>query len=219
MRLATNVLIMASGNNIVVSGDMTRRVLRATLDPKCEYPEQRVFDQNFIAEAYAKRAELLVAALTILRAFNCAGRPSQQMKPLGSFEEWSELPRAALMWLGEPDPNNTQEVEQDDPEKRWLRQVVLNWQRTFGADAVTLQDVTGNYPPAERTDEQRAALTVLQTVLRENSAPPKRGEMYNLMSIGKLLNTKIIGGVFDGVRLVKAGVDHADRLRYRIQKV
>jgi len=141
------------------------------------------------------------------------------MKPLGSFEEWSELPRAALMWLGEPDPNNTQEVEEDDPEKRWLRQVVLNWHKAFGADAVTLQDVTCSYPSAEWTDERRAALTVLQTVLRDNSAAPKRGEMYNLMSIGKLLNSKVLGGVFGEMRLVKAGVDHADRLRFRIQKV
>jgi putative DNA primase/helicase len=217
-RLATNVLLMASGNNLVVSGDMTRRVLRATLDPKCEFPEQREFPQNVVAETYAGRAELLVAALTILRAYNCAGRPPQQMKPLGSFEDWSELPRAALVWLGEPDPNNTQTVEADDPDKQWQRQIVLNWHRAFGGQMVMLQDVTCSYPPEGWTDEQRAALTVLQTVLRENSATPKRGEQYNLRSIGKLL-ISLTNSVFDGMRIEKAGFDHANRVRYLIRRM
>ena len=42
--VATNVLFMATGNNITVAGDLTSRTLLATLDPHCERPEEREFD-------------------------------------------------------------------------------------------------------------------------------------------------------------------------------
>src|SRR5262249_6772978 len=44
------------------------------------------------------RAELLTAGFTILRAFIFAGRPAPTGKAFGSFEEWSDFIRGAVLW-------------------------------------------------------------------------------------------------------------------------
>ena len=56
---------------------------------------------------------MLVAALTIVRAYIAAGSPVIAT-PLPSFERWSALARAPLLWLGMADPVATQESETDD---------------------------------------------------------------------------------------------------------
>ena len=56
---------------------------------------------DLLAWVRRERGRLLVAALTILYAFCRAGRPVPSgLKPWGSFEGWSGLVRAALVWAG-----------------------------------------------------------------------------------------------------------------------
>jgi putative DNA primase/helicase len=80
--LTSGAFIAATGNNLVLVGDLTRRAILCTLDPKHERPETRVFDRNPVAIAKAERPKYVVAALTILRAFHVAGRPSAK-PPIG----------------------------------------------------------------------------------------------------------------------------------------
>ncbi len=96
---------MATGNNLAFEGDMTRRAVMCRMDAGIENPEGRSFDVDLKAWVPAHRVRLVAAGLTILRAFVCAGRPGlKRLAPFGSFEEWSDLIRGALVWLGEPDP-------------------------------------------------------------------------------------------------------------------
>jgi hypothetical protein len=106
--LETNVFATATGNNLVVSGDMTRRAILCRLDPKIERPELRKFDFEPVACARENRLRLVAAALTVMLAFKAAGKP-QQATPLGSFEDWSSSVRDALIWLGRADPAQTME--------------------------------------------------------------------------------------------------------------
>ncbi len=99
----TSVFLSCTGNNLVVQGDMTRRVVVARLDAGVERPELREFDFEPVAKAKAERVRYVVAALTIMRAYKAAGSPPQS-KPLGSFEKWSRLVRDSLLWLGCGDP-------------------------------------------------------------------------------------------------------------------
>jgi hypothetical protein len=118
----TNVLWMPTGNNLTFEGDMTRRALLCQMDAGIENPESRSFDLDLMQWVPANRAKLVAAGLTILRAFVCAGRPGLEgLKPYGSFEEWSNLVRGALVWLGEPDPCITRKfIAADDPVKAEL---------------------------------------------------------------------------------------------------
>ena len=94
--LSTSSLVTATGNNLTLVGDMTRRAVLCSLDPGCERPELRRFGSDPIATLRQHRGKYVVAALTILRAFHVAGRP-RQVDPLGSFEDWSDWVRSALI--------------------------------------------------------------------------------------------------------------------------
>jgi putative DNA primase/helicase len=66
--------IFAAGNNLRFKDDVTRRVLRAGMDAKMERPELRRFAGNPLERALAERGRYLWAALTVVRAYQVAGR-------------------------------------------------------------------------------------------------------------------------------------------------
>jgi hypothetical protein len=137
----SNAAIFATGNNLTLAGDMTRRALRCSLDPGVERPELLVFDRDPIAMVRADRGKYVAAALTILRAFHMAGRP-QQAPPLGSFAEWSRWVRDALIWLEEADPCATMEnVRAADPRLEALTMVVEQWCAVLGSTRVSAKQV------------------------------------------------------------------------------
>jgi hypothetical protein len=94
------------GNNTTMRGDMARRCVPIDIYSLEERPQER--DKwrypNVKAWTRENRGTLLVAALTILRAFFLAGRPRQSITAYGSFECWSDIVRSALVWVGAPDP-------------------------------------------------------------------------------------------------------------------
>jgi hypothetical protein len=82
--LTTNAFIALTGNAARISEDLARRFLIVELDPKCENPEQRSFNEDFGPSIKEHRADLLAAVLTIWRW----GRQINLSCgiPLGSFE-------------------------------------------------------------------------------------------------------------------------------------
>jgi hypothetical protein len=129
--------IAANGNNLVVRGDLTRRSVIGRLDPKVARPELLQFKFDPIDDAKKRRGELVVAALTVLRADRVAGLPKKPPR-LQSFEQWSDTVRCALIWLGAGDPVATMDrMRKIDPALRDLRMVVHAWRAGFGLTAVT----------------------------------------------------------------------------------
>lgn len=106
--VSTRTLWLANGNNLEFREDMSRRAILCTMDAGVERPAERKFDMDLKVEVPRRRGELVPAALTVLRAFVVAGRPGlDRLTPFGSFEDWSDLVRGALVWAGEPDPCKT----------------------------------------------------------------------------------------------------------------
>jgi hypothetical protein len=137
IRVRSNATISATGNNLVIEGDLTRRSIRCQMDAEVERPELLTFKYDPIKDAKDNRGELVGLALTILRAYHLAGRPNKEV--LGSFEEWSHLVRGALLWLGEADPVNTmEEVRKQDPRNAALKAVIMEWGRIWGDTPVTV---------------------------------------------------------------------------------
>jgi hypothetical protein len=73
---ARGTSLFCTGNNIVMVGDLCRRIITATLDPELERPELREFKGNPVAAVLANRGAYVAAALTICRAYVVAGRPN-----------------------------------------------------------------------------------------------------------------------------------------------
>jgi putative DNA primase/helicase len=122
----------ATGNNLAVLDDMTRRALMSSLDAGQERPELRRFAAKPAQVVLAGRGPYIAACLTIVRAYLLAGRPAC-LSPLASFESWSDSVRSALVWLGEDDPVVTMEkARENDPCRVELATVMNAWAAEIG---------------------------------------------------------------------------------------
>jgi putative DNA primase/helicase len=134
IRTVNTALIGATGNNLVVEGDLTRRVVQATLDAKLERPELRPFKANPFEQVLANRGAYVSAVLTIVRAYLC-DPSAEDPYPLGSYEEWTHLVRGPLVWLGRTDPANTMAaLREADPTTNELVAVMNAWEAAIGLD-------------------------------------------------------------------------------------
>ena len=126
----------ASVAPIRFAGDMITRVIACRMDTGMENPGSRKFDRDLRVYVPQNRPRLVVAALTVLRAFVVAGRPGlEDLEPFARFEDWSNLVRGALVWLDEPDPLLTRDaVVAIDPERENLGAVLRAWARAIGYD-------------------------------------------------------------------------------------
>jgi hypothetical protein len=125
--------VFANGNNLVIVGDLTRRSLLCTMDARCERPELRKFDQDAVDVAKANRGHLVVAVLTVLRAWHLSDKKIVTLPSFGSFERWSHRIRSALVWLGHPDPCETVlKVRAEDPKAADLTAVIAQWEEHIG---------------------------------------------------------------------------------------
>ena len=188
--VASNAAFFATGNNLVIVGDLTRRSLKSRLDPQCERPELRSFATIDPVLVLGRLwPEYLVAALTVLRAFHVAGRPSQGM-PLGSFETWWSWVRGALVWLGEADPCDTIEnIRAEDPKLCKLANLLWWWHAVIRSEMVTVKqaiDRATDFVPKQGLD--------LNPTRREYMYPEFREA---------LLEVAGDGGFISGMRLGK----------------
>jgi hypothetical protein len=126
---STAVTWLVNGNNLVFEGDIRTRVLVGRIDAGMENPGERRFDRDLRTWIPENRGMLVAAALTVLRAFVVAGRPGlDALPPFGRFEQWSNLVRGALAWLGEADPYAThQAAAATDPEQAGLSMLIEAW--------------------------------------------------------------------------------------------
>lgn len=210
----SNAAVFATGNNLTLEGDMTRRAIRATLDAGVERPELRAFDRDPLAMVTAQRGDYVSAGLTVLRAYHIAGRPEMRA-PLGSFTDWSRWVRDALIWLGEADPCETMEgMRGADPKLEALTTVLEQWREVIGLDRVTVREVI------ERATDQRPQLYGRSEFIH----PEFREALLRVAGEGGAINGgrlgKWIGGqqnrIVNGLRLISAGVS-AGRARWQLE--
>jgi len=143
LRLPTNVLWTATGNNLTFHGDLPSRALVCRIDPQVERPEERRFRiADLPSYLRDNRKRLIAAALTILRAHYVAGRPRQSVRPWGGFDQWSREIREALVWLGLADPCATREqIIANDPERELTAEVLRALHAAFGDKALLTREV------------------------------------------------------------------------------
>jgi hypothetical protein len=206
--LPTNAFVTATGNNLVLAGDLTRRALLCGLDPKCERPELRRFDADPISKAKADRGRYVAAALTVLRAYHVAGRPPLR-DPLGSFGEWSRWVRDALIWLNQPDPVDTMEEARGlDPQRSALAAVLAQWWDIIGPKRVSARDVIAQATATRlpSTDAERSG----QVLRHPDFLEALLGVAGDAGAVSSRRLSKWTAGnegrIVDGLRIVRRGV-------------
>jgi hypothetical protein len=140
-KVATNVSILCNGNNLAFGADMAVRAIKARMDAGMEHPDRRKFARNLHQYIPEHRPELVAAALTVLRGYIYAGRPFTA-EP-SRFAEWDLLPRGALIWCGEADPQDTRaEIDDLDPARADLAAIIDALRRCFGIErTATSQEI------------------------------------------------------------------------------
>lgn len=161
VRPSTRALMLFAGNNVMPVADMVRRIVPISLDPQVEDPATRVFQKGPQLEVQQNREHFVAAALTIIRAWICAGRPRTEVKPLNGFELWADWCRHPLLWLGQPDPCEAMFTRMaDDPDRKTLGALLQAWQACFGAQSRMVREVVARAEgyPGEDTANLRDAL-------------------------------------------------------------
>lgn len=162
----TNATFLATGNNLTFMGDITTRVLLCKLDAQIEHPEERSFEnQDLRKYVLEHRAELVIAGLTIIRAYYVAGKPTQNIKPFGRFEVWSDTIRAAILWIDMADPcESRKEIEQSDPIRIVLASLFFSWYEIFESRPIKIKeliDLVSSNIDSEAKEALRDALVEL----------------------------------------------------------
>jgi putative DNA primase/helicase len=206
VRAANTFTVLANGNNAEVAADMVRRTIECRLDANMEAPEARSFRGNPLATITRSRGIYIAAALTIARAYLCAGKPGR-LPPLASYEAWSDLVRSPLVWLRRADPvASMASLRSVDPVRLVRAAVFRAWADELGTD--------GAYQTADiinRANDQNTYGTYLRPALRAALLDIGRDRAGNIepRRIGKWFS-KNENNVADGLKLT---CDRGDALR------
>ncbi len=190
--VSTRTLFLSSGNNVGPIQDMTRRCITINLDPGCEVPATRNFNRpHLVHDVLKERGRYISAALTIVRAWITAGRPSAACKPLVGYRDWSEFCQQPLLWLGLPDPTvSVFQAMSEDPQRETLGRLLTAWQSAFGKSSAMVRDVV-SYAAKGHKD--------LQEVL--NDIAEERGEI-NRRKLGRWIK-RHSGCIVEGRRFIR----------------
>jgi hypothetical protein len=147
---------------------MTRRAVIARLDAKLTNPEERVFDFDAVEEVKAQRPQLVIDALTVVRAYLLAGQPVQ-LPAFGSFDDWNMV-RGAMVWLGCADPFETKaSVKAENPELEEKAELFRMLLKTFEpGQGFTIWQLSA------MSDDMENAKTDLSRLLRDGRWDAKR---------------------------------------------
>lgn len=187
VKVPTRCLVLATGNNVILAGDISRRALVCRLDANSERPDLIRYDFDPRKEAVANRPELVTAGLTIIRAYlNSGDKPA--LPPIGSFEDWSMI-RDALVWLGYPDISDTRErFLADDPNKNELLDTLCLWWECVGDSYISTADMSAGYAASSQSDVKKLAIHLVACTGHN---------AFNPRSVGKYLSKhvdRIAGG-------------------------
>jgi len=146
VEVPTRMLLIITGNNISLRGDLCRRVLMCRIDPGMETPWKRRFDMDPAGHCRNHRLEIVAAALTVLRAGLRQG-PSLPDRT-ASFELWSDSVRRVVVWVGKnsfmevDDPVKSIDASYDlDPETQKLGKLLCVWWEYFKDARLTVGEV------------------------------------------------------------------------------
>lgn len=158
---------IATGNNLQLGGDMARRCYWVRMDAGCSEPFRRTGFKHERLKEYLleQRRELLIALLTLARAWFDAGQPRSSTPPVGSFERWTEVVSGILEHAGVEGflANSEKLFEQSDIERSDWETFLEVVEDTFHGTAFTIAEFW------ERLNEKTYEELVRQSVLTDRA--------------------------------------------------
>ena len=221
--LPNKALFLMTGNNLVLIGDTHRRVLIVRLDAQQEQPFTREFAFNPMDEVINNRQQMVVAALTIVRAYITANRPKAAPGRIASFELWDDLVRQPLCWLRKfaADSARNDLPVFDDPAMSITRSESANPdQAKLSAMLNAWFDAFGDTPTTVATAISQTGDYAQTSVMLKDAADEIAGQRG-------VINSRILGRWIErhaeqrlgGLRFVREGKSHGVALWRVLQTV
>lgn len=184
-----NAVVLLTGNNMVLAGDMARRVVCCRIDANIESPFGRSFDVDPLIYCQQHRIKMIVAALTLIRFCLSSSGFKPEVGRVASFEDWDKLVRQTVVCAGQVlKPNEFGDVmdllrqnQSEDPERDGLRDLLCALQASFGTRPFTANEIFSVCNRASPSLD--ASDTKLHEAVLSVSANPK----LSTSGIGKLL--------------------------------
>ncbi|MCG5531285.1 hypothetical protein LRD18_10500 [Halorhodospira halochloris] len=205
----TRVLVMATGNNLRLKGDLSRRLLICTIDHRVESPERLTFPFDPVRRVRERWLNYRAAALTVLRGFIAAGQPRNGEGNIGSYEQWDALIRQCIVWLRDKqlapfelsDPADAVDQNyEDDPETQKLRGLLELWYECHGSEPKRSAEIAVNQGGIRQSDPNNVKpYGALEDVLKEIAGQP---DQINPRVLGRWIE-KNSGRIVDGKRVVE----------------
>lgn len=127
-----------TGNNLIIRGDMVRRVVKCTLhSPANADRRQFPFDPRDLLGA-----EWRANALSLLMTYGAAGMPQQAASGMASYQAWDRLVRGACQWYGLGDPLAAiDRAREEDPQVVEAKAMAHAWNARFADEAILLREI------------------------------------------------------------------------------
>ena len=223
IRYEVRAVQLATGNNVALGRQLTRRVYRVRLNAKVARPEQRVGFRHpdLLRWVGENRGRIVAAVLVLCRAWVVAGRPPGDAPMLGSFEDWSAVVGGILTFAGIEGfgrDRASAEESPDDESAEWDAFFTAVGRR-FGRDAWTAGQLVKEIG---ESPEVRDALPIaLSSYVRQ--VPGQFGTTWLAhprlpLLLGKAISQKNETRYASGVYVRKAGKEgHAKVALWRVQ--
>ena len=142
--LHTRTFVAITGNGVVISEDMVRRLILCNLNANMPDPEQRKFAPGFLQRIYDTRRVILKSCLTIRRWGRQNKMPDCGVA-MGSYEQWCQWCRDPLLGLGCNDPFvRVDEIKAADPMRRQLSDVFETWWEKHGDVSLKAKELSAD---------------------------------------------------------------------------
>lgn len=207
-----------TGNNLVICGDLTRRVVTCSLEPDVEHPECRTGFRHPDLDGYVceHQTEIYVAAARIAQAWVQAGRPHPEGgSRFGSFEGWTSTVRDMLLWLGFEDCVRDDRLDSDESEG--AASLMAGLDMMFGGEKFTLFDMCRRVESMSDDYVRQDVLNVWEALVMLGLT--KRGrdgnDVPDPVKVSSLFRS-FQGRIVSGRRLENCGRGHANKTMWRV---
>ena len=215
IRIPNRAMLILTGNNMSLAGDLPRRVIICRIDPETDQPFSRQFDMDPLEHVLENRMAMVSAACTLIRA---RFTHVKKLAPgrLASFEVWDDLVRQTVVWadnslqsmaFGDP-MDLVREAQAADPEADVLFALLDALHDQFGTAEFTAKDVQAgsNFISVD---------TPLATALRDICGDKA---LSSARSLGRVLKYRE-GRIVHRLRLSGRQNRHTGARQYRIQRL
>ncbi|MBE3550331.1 MAG: hypothetical protein IMX03_03770 [Brockia lithotrophica] len=214
---------VATGNNIAPRDDMQRRTVVIRIEGRSEPMFSETTEgrkQSFLHEILSRRNELLSALLTIVLAYHRAGKPNVQAISFPSFEEWAQMVRDPLVWLGAADPVETvQRTIEEDEYRAALTAMFEILHEEFGSNQFSSREVANRFNSLVQTNKTNSdGRTDLILELASRLKMTNRFEEFDSTLIGYKLR-EWRDQVHGGFKLVRVGTGHGKMTKWQLVQV